>query len=158
MKTPSELRRLHFIDALFARVTGHDLYLAEQIRAAITTSLEELDSRPPADPDFTAATAQLLSRLCEGQEDHGFHHWDVAEEPADATPLFTRARVVKAMKGLARFHESTLLITNLRPAHCPPRRRWTARRRREYDEALLFIREFAASRSRAHASVNILFL
>ena len=34
-----DLRRLHFINALFAHVTGHDLYLAEQIKSAITFSL-----------------------------------------------------------------------------------------------------------------------
>ena len=27
----ADLRRLHFINALFAHVTGHDLYLAQQI-------------------------------------------------------------------------------------------------------------------------------
>jgi hypothetical protein len=29
-----DLRRLHFINALFAHVTGHDLYLADQIKSA----------------------------------------------------------------------------------------------------------------------------
>ena len=37
-----DLRRLHFINALFAHATGHDLYLAEQIKGAITFSLAEL--------------------------------------------------------------------------------------------------------------------
>ena len=32
-RSPS-LRRLHFLNALFAPLTGHDLYLAQQIDAA----------------------------------------------------------------------------------------------------------------------------
>ena len=35
----ADLRRLHFINALFAHATGHDLYLADQIKGAITFSL-----------------------------------------------------------------------------------------------------------------------
>jgi len=38
MTSSDDLRRLHFINALFAGLTGHDLYLAQQIHAAITTS------------------------------------------------------------------------------------------------------------------------
>ncbi|KXU37531.1 hypothetical protein AXK11_02230 [Cephaloticoccus primus] len=37
-----ELRRLHFINTLFSHITGHDLYLAAQIKEAIAFSLEEL--------------------------------------------------------------------------------------------------------------------
>ena len=152
------LRRLHFINALFAGLTGHDLYLAQQIQSAITTSLAEAESRPPSDPAFTAAAGRLLERLLGGCQDHGFFHWDAAGSTADATPLFTREHVLAGLKQLARFHESTLLVTNLRPAHCPPNRRWTTRRQREYDESLALIQDLAAARSRRSASLNLLFL
>ena len=152
------LRRLHFINALFAGLTGHDLYLAQQIQSAITTSLAEAEARPPADPAFTAAAGRLLERLLSGKEDHGFFHWDAAESTTAATPLFTRENVLAGLKDLARFREATLLVTNLRPALCPPNHRWTARRQQEYDEALALIRDLAAARSRASASLNILFL
>jgi len=66
--------------------------------------------------------------------------------------------VLAGLKDLARFREATLLVTNLRPALCPPNHRWTARRQQEYDEALALIRDLAAARSRASASLNILFL
>ena len=49
-----DLRRLHFINALFAHVTGHNLYLAKQIKAAITFSLAELESQTAAHPEFAA--------------------------------------------------------------------------------------------------------
>lgn len=158
MTKSDNLRRLHFINALFAGLTGHDLYLAQQIQSAITTSLAEAENRPPADPAFTAAAARLLERLCDGRQDHGFFHWDAAESAAAATPLFARENVLAGLKRLARYRESTLLVTNLRPAHCPPRRRWTGRRQREYRESLAFIRDLAAARSRRSARLNLLFL
>ena len=178
MTSSDHLRRLHFINALFASLTGHDLYLAQQIQTAITTSLSEAVGRPaeppppggepacperiegaePSDPAFAAAAARLLERLCDGRQDHGFFHWDAAESAAAATPLFAREHVLAGLRRLARYRESTLLVTNLRPAHCPPRRRWTSRRQREYRESLALIRDLAAARSRRSASVNLLFL
>ncbi len=158
MTRRDDLLRLHFINALFAGLTGHDLYLAQQIQSAITTSLAEAESRPPSDPVFTAAAGRLLERLLGGRQDHGFFHWDAAESSTAATPLFTRERVLAGLKDLARFRESTLLVTNLRPAHCPQNRRWTARRRREYDESLALIRNLAAARTRRSARINILFI
>ena len=62
------------------------------------------------------------------------------------------------LKQLAPFRESTLLVTNLRPALLPPDRRATPRRQREYDEILAFVRELAAARTTRHARMQILFL
>jgi len=66
--------------------------------------------------------------------------------------------LLAGLKNLARYREATLLVTNLRPALCPPDRRWTARRQQEYDESLALIRDLAAARSRPSASLNLLFL
>jgi hypothetical protein len=158
MTCSADLRRLHFINALFAELTGNDLYLAQQIQSAITTSLADIESRPPSDPAFTAAAGRLLERLLSGKQDHGFFHWDAAESSAAATPLFAREHVMEGLKNLARYREATLLVTNLRPALCPPSHRWTARRQQEYDDSLALIRDLAAARSRASASLNLLFL
>lgn len=158
MTRSPQLRRLHFLNALFAPLTGHDLYLARQIDAAITSSLPEAEERAPGDPAFVNAAAQLFARLCAAQPAHGFFHWDAAADDTGATPLFTRAGVMQGLKQLAPFPESTLLVTNLRAAHCPPTRRWTERRRREYDDNLAFIRDLAAARSRRCANLNLLFL
>ena len=158
MTRSPQLRRLHVLNALFAPLTGHDLYLAQQIDAAITSSLPEAAERTPGDPAFVAATAKLFERLCAAQPSHGFFHWDASADDTGATPLFTRAGVMQGLKQLAVYPESTLLVTNLRSAQCPPTRRWTERRRREYDDTLTFIRELAAARSRRNANLNLLFL
>ena len=158
MTRPLQLRRLHFLNALFAPLTGHDLYLAQQIDDAISTSLPEAGERGPADPAFVNAAAKLFERLCSAQPQHGFFHWDASAEDTGATPLFTRAGVMQGLKQLATFPESTLLVTNLRAAHCPPAKRWTERRQRDYDDSLSLIRELAAARSRRSANLNLLFL
>jgi len=153
-----QLRRLHLLNALFAPLTGHDLYLARQIDAAITSSLPATTEREPGDPTFLRAAAALIERLFSAKPNHGFFHWDAGSDDAGASPLFARAGVMQGLRHLAAFPESTLLVTNLRAAHCPPARRWTARRRRDYDDSLALIRELAATRSRRSARLNLLFL
>lgn len=161
-----DLRRLHFIDALFAHVTGHDLYLANQIKGAIAFSLAELEAHTAEHPElaatydaaFNAAAADLLAKLFTHLPRHGFYHWDAALTLASATPLFTRAEIMTGLKKLARFRESTLLVTNLRPALIPPTRRATARRQRDYEEALAFIRDLAAARTVRGVNLQLLFL
>lgn len=154
----AQLRRLHFLNALFAPLTGSDLYLARQIDAAIATSLAESAEREPNDPAFVAAAARLVTRLCGANPRHGFFHWDAAGDATGASPLFARAGLMDGLKRLATYPESTVLVTNLRAGHCPPRRRWTGRRQREYDDTLALLQQLAASRSRRGAQLNLLFL
>jgi hypothetical protein len=160
MMRSAKLRRLHFLNALFAPLTGHDLYLAEQLDAAIATSLDEatVAERAPSDPAFVAAATALFERLCAAQVKHGFFHWDAAAETAGADPLFARAGLMQGLKRIATYDESTVLVTNLRAAHCPPDRRWTGRRRQAYDETLSLLRALTAARTRRGANVNLLFL
>lgn len=165
-RSRDDLRRLHFINALFAHATGQDLYLAEQIKSAIAFNLADFEAKIAAHPWaaktydslFNAAAATLLVKVFAGQPHHGFYHWDASLTLASPTPLFTRAEIMAGLKKLAPYRESTLLVTNLRPALIPPARRATAKRKREYEEALAFIRELAASRTVRGASLQLLFL
>jgi hypothetical protein len=161
-----ELRRLHFINALFAHVTGQDLYLAEQIKSAIAFNLAELEAiaatGPVTEPGYTAAfneaAATLLGKLYSSLPRHGFFHWDALRTLHAATPLFARAEVMAGLKQLAPFRESTLLITNLRPAVVPPERRQTPKRVREYDDLLAFLRDLTAARSPSGSELTLLFI
>jgi hypothetical protein len=160
-----ELRRLHFINALFAHVTGQDLYLAQQIKSAIAFSLAELEEQTAADPGLAArpaafndAAARLLDKLHSTLPRHGFFHWDALRTLHAGTQLFARAEMMAGLKQLAPFRSATLLITNLRPAVLPPERRETPRRRREYDDLLAFLRDLTAARSPAGTDLTLLFL
>ena len=104
------------------------------------------------------AFTELLARLFTHQPRHGFFHWDASLTLAAATPLFSRAEIMTGLRHLAPFREATLLVTNLRPALIPPGRRATARRQRDYEEALAFIRELAAARSIRGSNLQLLFL
>jgi hypothetical protein len=162
----ADLRRLHFINALFAHATGHDLYLAEQIKGAITFSLAELAAQTAVHPefaakfdaDFNAAAAHLLAKLYAHLPRRGFFHWDAALTPAAATPLFARAELMAGLRQLAPYRDSTLLVTNLRPALIPPQRRATPRRRRDYEDALAFVQDLTAARTTRSANLQLLFL
>ncbi len=168
MARPSreELTRLHFVNALFAHITGDNLFLAQQINQAIAFSLDELKAQTEAQPDLTrvldadfyAAATRLLAKFCADGERRGFFHWDAANTRHAATPLFARAELMAGLKELAPFEEATLLVTNLRPALLPVGRRPTAKRQREYDDALAFIRELAAKRTRRQARLQLVFL
>lgn len=161
-----DLRRLHFINALFAHVTGHDLYLAEQIKEAIAFSLAELEEQTRVHPEFAskydaafnASAARLLESFFAGQPRHGFFHWNALTTLTSATPLFARAELMTGLKRLAPFRESTLLVTNLRPALLPPEKRATPRRQRDYEDALAYIRDLAAARTAPSADLRLLFL
>lgn len=165
-RSRDDLRRLHFINALFAHATGQDLYLAEQIKEAIAFSLAELQEKIAAHPGslktydamFNAAATMLLAKVFAGQPHHGFYHWDASLTLASPTPLFTRAEIMQGLKQLAPYRDSTLLVTNLRPALVPPSGRATARRKRDYEEALALIRELAAARTVRGSNLQLLFL
>lgn len=161
-----DLRRLHFINALFARLTGDDLYLARQIQDAIVFSLAELETQTLDHPDFAArydaafnaAAARLLGTFFAGQPDHGFFHWDALSTLTSATPLFARAELMTGIKRLAPYRQATVLVTNLRAAFLAPAQRETRRRRREYEDALAYVRDLTAARTRPDADLRLLFL
>ncbi len=161
-----DLRRLHFVNALFAHVTGHDLYLANQIKGAITFSLAELEAQTALQPElaatfdaaFNAAAAELLAKLFSHLPRHGFFHWDAALTLASPTPLFTRAEIMAGLRHLAPYRESTLLVTNLRPALIPPGHRATPRRKRDYVETMAFIHDLVAARTVRNTELQLLFL
>jgi len=168
MSAPSrdELRRLHFINALFVHVTGHDLYLAQQIQSAIAFSLTELEQQTTTNPEsiakydaaFSDAAAKLLGKFFSEQPSHGFYHWNATNSLEAATPLFARSEIMTGLKQLARYREATLLVTNLRPALLPPERRATPRRVQAYEDTLTFIRDLAAARTSPSADLQLLFL
>jgi hypothetical protein len=161
-----DLRRLHFLNTLFARLTGDDLYLARQVQEAITFSLAEFEAQTRAHPEFAArydaafaaAAARLLARFFAGEPEHAFFHWDALASAAPGGLLFARAELMAGLKKLSARRQATLLITNLRPAFLPPTQRATPRREREYAEALDFVRGLVAARARPDADLRVVFI
>ncbi len=154
----AQLRRLHFLNALFAPLTGHDLYLARQLDDAIASTFADARERTPSDPDFVRAAADLFAKLCGSRASHGFFHFDAAADRTGGTPLFARANLMSGLKQLALCDEATVLVTNLRAAHATPTGRMSPKRQRDYDDTLDLLRHLTAARTRRGANVNLLFL
>lgn len=159
MSKRSDLPALHLLNTVFAGVTGHDLYFAEQMKAGIEQALADVG--PALGTAAFAAAVQKLQRHLGGSEDdnaHGFVHWDAAQSPAAPDSLWSRQQVVDLLKRIAPYGEATLLITNLRVAFCPPGQRWTQRRLSAYREVLDYLSELAAKRKRRHANLTVMVL
>ncbi len=160
MSTAPDLPSLHLLNTVFAGVTGHDLYFAEQLKAGIEQALADAGPAIGA-AGFAGAVQELQRRLGAGEEEddaHGFAHWDAAQSPGAPDSLWSRQQVIDLLKRIAPYGEATLLITNLRAAFCPPGCRWTSRRLTAYREVLDSLSELAAARSRRHANLTVMVL
>ena len=160
MSAHPDLPSLHLLNTVFAGVTGHDLYFAAQLKAGIDQALADAGPALGA-AGFADAVQELQRRLGSIDFDenaYGFAHWDAAQCPAAPDSLWSRQQLVDLLKRIAPYTEATLLITNLRSAFCPPGCRWTRRRLSAYYEALGFLQELAAARSRRHANLRVMVM
>lgn len=150
-----DLARLHFINTLFADLIGSDLYLAQQIKAAIESSFQEEIPPELQSERFVQAALLLLQKHFRRRPNHGFSQWDCDAGGFD--PLWARQELIGIFKKLAPYPQATVLVTNLRSCICPPGRRWTAQLRRDYAEAVGLIRELARTWSTRRANITLLF-
>lgn len=151
-----EAAKLHFINSLFADLTGHDLYLAKQVKAAIDSTLG--DPPPHLRSElFSQAAIQLLEKHFRRRPQHRFSHWDCSIHGYGFSPLWARQELIGIFKKMAPYPQGTLLVTNLRSCICPPGKRWTRPLRREYAEAIALIQELARNWSTRRANLTLLF-
>lgn len=154
------LARLHLVNTLFHHLTGHDLYLAEQVLDAI----ESLATEHPAlteDADSLTRTLEKLHQHLTGRRpDAAFTYLDCAA-PGAAGPLWLRQSLLSALRRHATSSQSTVLVSkaDIRPAAGTKRkRRMSARRRTDYAETLDHLRELTAKRSNPKSLVTLLVL
>lgn len=164
MSERPDLPALHLLDTVFADLTGHDLYFAQQLLAGIQAALAAapVSGAGIGGRNLLEAIAVLRTRLGApaagtAPPRAGFAHWDATADGAfEPDSLWSRAALLSRLKGLARYPEATLLVSNLRAACCPPHARWTRRRQARYREALAFLGELARQRTRASARLTVL--
>lgn len=149
---------LHLINALFQEVTGKDLYLAAQIKAAIDYSVDV--ALPPhlQSERFFQAVEKLLESYHRNRPGTAFSFWNAAARPHGFQPLLARQELLALFRRLAPHPRSTVVIGNLRNAICPDGRRWSPRRREEYADAVQFIEDLARTASPRNSNVVLLFL
>lgn len=156
MRAGEEAAKLHFINSLFAELTGNDLYLAKQVKAAIDTSLADMPPQLRSE-QFTRAAVQLLEKHFRRRPKHGFSHWDCSASGHGFTPLWACQELIAIFKKLAPYPQATVLVTNLRTCICPPGKRWTHRLDRDYAEAVSYIQDLARTWSTRRANITLLF-
>ena len=157
--TPRDrLARLHFVNTLFHRLTGHDLYLANQVLAAIEAA--QADGGARLDETLRALHELLLGT----QPDAGFAFCDGASEAAAGGPLFVRSEVLSALRRNAPYRQATVMIANLpdSPGLAPPRLRRNSRaiRRRaeQHADDVAQLRDLAARRANPRSLVTLLIV
>jgi len=149
-----DLSQLQIICALFPEETGDDLYLARQIKESIDASIETSDSLSQDDAFLNAAKRLLETRGSNRQA----QKIDLVPAPAAGaySQLALRARLLAALKRCCLAKRSVLVLAGLREAICPPGKRWTKRRKREYQDAIAYARAFCLARSRPSSQLELI--
>jgi len=155
--TPRDrLARLYFVNTLFHRLTGHDLYLAEQMLAAIDAAAEA--GAGPAKLDATLR--DLHEQLLGSAPDAGFAFCDGAAGDGAAGPLFVRSEVLSAVRRNAPYRQATVMVANL-PGNADtqkPRSQKARRRAAERADEVAQLRDLAAKRSNPQSLVTLLIV
>ena len=152
-ESPPPLRALH---TLLSVAVCADADLERQVLAAVDFTLENATPGGPDAATLSFAAEALLGLLCHDGCAPKFAHLDLREQTWE--PLWIRQRMLAALRPLAGYREAVLLTTGLRRLACPPGRRWTARARARYQDALAYLQETAAAQSSAKAVLHLLFL
>ncbi|MBK1878399.1 hypothetical protein [Pelagicoccus mobilis] len=148
-----DFSKLQIICALFADNIGDDLYFARQIKESIEATLpsEHRDS-PSA---FLAAAKTLLEQTTR-HPDKAIIDLVTAPDAQGYSELALRARLLEALKRTCRFERPLLVLTGLKEAICPTGKRWTGKRKAEYQSAIAYAREFCQSRTRPSSHLNLI--
>jgi len=148
-----DFSKLHIICALFADSIGDDLYFARQIKESIEATLPQGDLESPT--AFLKA-AQTLVEQTTRQPDKAIIDLITVPEAQGYSELALRARLLEALKRTCRFERPLLVLTGLKEAICPVGKRWTAKRKAEYQASIAYAREFCQSRTRPSSHLNLI--
>lgn len=150
----ADLRNLNSLLRLAANGSAAN---ALEIRKAIEFTMEGADTADGPTPMTLDEAARLFLRL-HASDEHApaFALCDLRAEAYD--PLFIREKLMVPLRKLAGYPEAILLVTGLRRLVCPPGKRWTKRRRSQYQETLHYIEQLANQHSSPRTRLSLLFL
>lgn len=145
-----ELNKLQIVCALFESTVGEDVYYARQIMESIEAALPESERDGGA---FVAKARELSQRA-----ERPGANLELVAATEDASPfslLVLRSKLLDAAKATCRQRTGIVVLTGLKDAICPAGRRWTQRRKREYEDAIAFARAFFQQRTRPSSKVSL---
>lgn len=149
----NDFSKLQIICALFAGSIGGDLYFARQIKESIEATLPPSRQDDPA--AFLDSARALAAESCQPPEAPSID-LILAPDADTYSELALRARLLEALKRTCRFPRPLLVLAGLKEAICPQGRRWTARRKQEYQDAIAYARDFCQSRSRPSSQLDLI--
>lgn len=152
------LARLHLVNTLFHQVTGHDLYLAQQVLDAIELLTDE-NPELAHDADSLTRTLERLHEQLTGHEpDAAFTYLDCAA-PGAPGPLWLRQSLLQALRRHATARQSTVLVSQQDANPSAPiksKRKRSSRHNRDQAETLKHLRDLAVQRSNPKSLVTLL--
>ena len=149
-----DLSKLQVVCSLFSKTVCDDLYFAQQIKESIEASLpaEQAGQTQP----FIYRAKELVAQI---ETEAEIAAVEVVEADNPGTPfsmLDLRANLLDALKRTCRFDTGLVVLTGLKEAICPRGKRWTKRRKQEYEDAIAFAREFCQQRSRPSSTLSLI--
>lgn len=158
MTSRARLARLHFINTYFASLTGHDLYLADQLLGAMEAVCIEEQVPATSIDAFLELFRRLSVRTGAVDTQAGFAYCD----GESAGPLFLRAELLAALRRNATKARATIMVTDVHATQTStPRTRTTRaveRREREQADTVDLLRTLAARRAGPDTALTLLFV
>ncbi|MGH8018707.1 MAG: hypothetical protein ACREIA_10505 [Opitutaceae bacterium] len=158
MRPRDRLARLHCVNTLLHALTGHDLYLADQVLQAIDAASEKENNLESG--DLAATLATLHQTLLGTAPEAGFAFCDGNAAEAKAGPLFLRAQLLAAVHRNTSKDRATIMVGNLpgSDATCGRRTRAAQAAAREHAELVASLRDLAVRRANPGSMLTLLFV
>lgn len=151
---PEEISKLQVVCSLFPKTVQGDLYLARQIKDSIEASFPEKASVSPE--PFIFRAQELVSKLERDRHSAGIELVPAQMPAGPFSMLEFRANLLSALKRICRFESGLVVLTGLKEAICPKGCRWSPTRKRDYEEAIRFARDFCSQRSRPSSKLSLI--
>ncbi|HCR30442.1 MAG TPA: hypothetical protein DIV79_10535 [Opitutae bacterium] len=151
---PEEISKLQVVCSLFPKTVQGDLYLAHQIKASIEASFPE--NSPVSPQPFISRAQELVSKLEEDRNSAGIELVTAQTPQTPFSMLEFRANLLSALKRICRFETGLVVLTGLKEAVCPKGCRWSPARKRDYEDAIRFARDFCSKRSRPSSKLSLI--
>jgi hypothetical protein len=151
---PEEIPKLQIVCSLFPQTVQGDLYLAHQIKESIEASFPEKASVSPE--PFISRAQELVSKLERDRPSAGIELVPAQTPSTPFSMLEFRVNLLSALKRICRFESGLVVLTGLKEAICPKGCRWSPTRKRDYEEAIRFARDFCSQRSRPSSKLSLI--
>lgn len=152
---PEEISKLQVVCSLFPRTVQDDLYLGLQIKDSIEASFPEKSAISPE--SFISRAQELVSKLENDRPSAGIELVPAQLLQAPFSMLEFRENLLSALKRICKFESGLVVLTGLKEAICPKGCRWSPTRKRDYEDAIRFARDFCSQRSRPSSKLSLIF-